>query len=173
VSEVSKPSLSGNPTDSSSWEGKTHGEQEELGSAVYLVSCVSSKLANPAPAKDLYASDWFRKARAYVEAARSPWFILSAQHGLLDPHTHTAPYEKTLNAMSARERRDWARRVVEQMETRLPRADRVVVLAGERYRQHLLDYLRKRFSTVEVPLEGLRIGEQLQWFSKRLRHGAA
>lgn len=151
---------------------ESQGYQREHVPAVYLVSCVSSKQASPAPAKDLYVSDWFRKARAYVESTGMPWFILSAEYGLLDPNQHTAPYEKTLNTMSVREREGWAQRVVEQMSARLPQGKRVVVLAGARYREYLLDYLRGRFSQVEVPLEGLRIGEQLHWFSERLRNGS-
>ncbi len=38
-------------------------------SRIYLVSCVGQKLDHPAPAEDLYVSDWFKKARAYVEWA--------------------------------------------------------------------------------------------------------
>ena len=34
---------------------------------IYLVACVKRKLPRPAPARDLYTSDWFRKARQYVE----------------------------------------------------------------------------------------------------------
>lgn len=170
-------SLPANPTKglarSDDRETETQGYRSERSAAIYLVSCVSSKLATPAPAKDLYVSDWFRKARAYVESSGMPWFILSAQHGLLDPNARTAPYEKTLNAMSAHERKAWAQNVIKQMESRLPRGERAIVLAGERYRQHLLDYLHGRFPVVEVPLRGLRIGEQLQWFSERLRNGAA
>jgi hypothetical protein len=35
---------------------------------VFLVSCVHEKLAQPAPARELYRSAWFLKARRYVEA---------------------------------------------------------------------------------------------------------
>jgi hypothetical protein len=66
--------------------------------------------------------------------------------------------------MSIGERRAWADRVQRQMDQRLPHVDRIVVLAGQRYREFLIDYLRRRASTVEIPLEGLRIGEQLSWF---------
>jgi hypothetical protein len=37
------------------------------------------------------------------------------------------------------------------METSLPAADRIVVLAGRRYRESLMDYLRQRARTVEIP----------------------
>jgi hypothetical protein len=48
-----------------------------------LVSCVKDKLDHPAPAKDLYTSDLFRKARGYAERVGVPWFILSSEHGLV------------------------------------------------------------------------------------------
>ena len=130
---------------------------------VFLVSCVAGKRAKPTPAAELYTSAWFIKTRELVEASGEPWFILSAEHGLLAPDMVIAPYERTLNTMSASERREWARRVQQQMEESLPKADEVVVLAGNRYRENLMTYLRKRFSTVTVPMEGLTIGRQLSW----------
>ena len=79
-------------------------------STLYLVSCVSKKKDKKTPAKDLYVSDWFRKARTYVELSGHPWFILSAEYGLLDPGEVIEPYERTLNKMPIRERRAWAER---------------------------------------------------------------
>jgi hypothetical protein len=105
----------------------------------------------------------FIKARAYVERSSSPWFILSAEHGLLDPEAVVAPYEKTLNDLGVRERREWARKVIGEMDRRLPRCEEIVVFAGARYREFLTDYLATRAKRVVVPLEGLRIGEQLSW----------
>lgn len=54
------------------------------------------------------------------------------------------------------------------MDERLPSADRIMVLAGQRYREFLMDYLRTRAANVEVPLEGLRIGEQLSWLGRHV-----
>lgn len=82
---------------------------------IYLVSCVSRKTPYPAPAQDLYTSTWFQKARAYVLRSDSPWFILSAEHGLVHPDDVLIPYEMTLNNMSAAERRAWAEMVQNQM----------------------------------------------------------
>lgn len=137
---------------------------------VYLVSCVSKKRSTPTHARDLYTSDWFVKARRYVDGTCSPWFILSAEHGLVPPDLVLAPYERTPNAMSAPERKAWASQVKAQMETSLPTADRIVVLAGLRYREYLMDYLRKRATTVEVPMEGLTIGKQLHYLTDALHH---
>lgn len=137
---------------------------------VYLVSCVGKKRTTPAHARELYSSDWFVKARDYVEGTRSPWFILSAERGLVPPDLILAPYERTLNTMSAPERRAWAARVKAQMETSLPAAERIIVLAGLRYREYLMDYLRQRAKIVEVPMEGLTIGRQLHYLADALHH---
>src|SRR5690606_13413659 len=53
---------------------------------IALVSCVSSKEPHAAPARDLYTSALFRKARAYAERNADAWYILSAKYGLVDPN---------------------------------------------------------------------------------------
>ena len=135
---------------------------------LYLVSCVSKKRDQACPAKDLYISTWFRKARAYVELCGNPWFILSAEYGLLDPTTVIGPYERTLNTMPVAERRAWAERVVDQLHEVLNGFDRIVILAGARYREFIIQDLSKMVTEIDVPLEGLRIGEQLSWLSERV-----
>src|ERR1700683_3595000 len=82
---------------------------------VTLVACCGPKLAEPAPAADLYVSALFKKARTYAEQ-RGRWFILSALHGLLDPSTVIDPYDVTLKKMPAQKRREWGQKVREQME---------------------------------------------------------
>ena len=47
----------------------------------------------------------------------------------------------TLNTMGVAERRNWSRRVQQQMDERMPDASRIVVLAVQRYREFLMDYL--------------------------------
>ena len=127
---------------------------------------MSKKRTTPTQAKDLYLSDWFLKARKYVEGDQSQWFILSAEHGLVSPETVLSPYEKTLNKMKISDRREWAMKVKMQMDSLLPATDRINVLAGKRYREFLMDHLRQRAKAVDVPMERLPIGKQLQYLSK-------
>lgn len=82
---------------------------------IYLVACVSQKLGRRSRAAELYRSDWFRKARTYVEETGSPWFILSAAHGLVRPHRHLDPYDATLRDLSAVGRRLWGEMTVRQL----------------------------------------------------------
>lgn len=140
-------------------------ERPEQRTRTYLVSCVGKKASAPTRAAALYTSAWFQKARHHVEADGAPWFILSAEYGLVQPDAVIAPYEKTLNRMGIDARRAWASRVIAQMETEMPQCEEIVVFAGARYREFLIDYLLRHARRVDVPLEGLRIGEQLAWFS--------
>ena len=67
-------------------------------SEIGLVSCVKTKRDEPAVPKDLYASPYFEKMRAYAEQYHDDWWILSAKHGLLDPDGEPInPYDETLS----------------------------------------------------------------------------
>jgi hypothetical protein len=138
---------------------------ENSDDACFLVSCVGQKHPSPMEARDLYCSAWFTKARRYVEYTRRPWFILSAEYGLVSPDSEIAPYDRTLQNMGVVTRKQWAQKVARQMDERFPHCRQLVVLAGARYREFLMPYLRSRADRVVVPLEGLRIGEQLSWLA--------
>ena len=105
---------------------------------IHLVACARQKRASGAMAADLYTSDLFAKARAYVEAVGGPWFILSARHGLLHPLQWVEPYDTTLADLSIAERRAWGARVAAQLDAAIGRTDgAIVLLAGRLYRQPL------------------------------------
>ncbi len=129
---------------------------------VILVACCGPKLTDPSPAADLYISDLFKKARSYAER-RGRWFILSALHGLLDPSAVIGPYDVTLKKMSAAKRREWGRKVREQMETAGLIGSPLVALAGADYLKPLVD----AGLDVAQPMKGLGIGKQLQWLKKQ------
>ena len=64
--------------------------------------------------------------------------------------------------MGADEVREWAETVLSQLEKVADLdGDRFTILAGQKYRRHLVPEL----STVAVPMEGMRIGEQLQFLN--------
>jgi hypothetical protein len=137
--------------------------------ALVLVSCVKGKHRLPLPAADLYESDWFRKARAYAEHQGGRWMILSAEHGLLDPAQVVQPYERSLYDMGAPEREAWAGRVVGQLLAVLKRGERVEILAGKPYRQHLVPALLAAGREVTVPMAGMEIGQQKAWLLRAVR----
>lgn len=135
-------------------------------SDVVLVGCVKSKLDHGAPARDLYISDYFAKMRAYAEASRRPWFILSAEHGLVAPDQWLEPYEKYLPKTSSEYQRSWGRRVVDQLEDALGSLDgrTIEVHAGAAYVDAIDARLRARGAKVSDPLHGLKMGPRLSWY---------
>lgn len=135
---------------------------------IALVACVGQKHNSPMPARDLYRSAWFRKASAYAERVADDWYILSAKYGLLAPETVVAPYDETLNRMRAAARRAWAKGVTRDLRDVVQPGDSVVILAGRKYRANLVDPLREMGCSVEIPMEGLRIGEQMRWLNQQL-----
>lgn len=136
---------------------------------VGLVGCASQKLQRPAPARELYVSQLFRKASAYVEANTDRWYILSAKHGLVHPDTVLEPYDVRFGGKHQRDAGpiwDWADRVAGQLREELADVSDVelIVLAGEQYRT----VLYRTHYRATVPMEGMGIGQQLGWLTREL-----
>lgn len=132
-----------------------------------LVGCVSSKLAQPAPAKDLYTSPLWQKRRAYAEESGMPWGILSAEYGLVDPGTVIEPYDTYMGDQSSEYQRSWSNRTADQILDRVRGLGiaAVEVHAGSSYLEHgLINRLNSADVKVFWPLKGLRFGEQLAWY---------
>lgn len=127
---------------------------------IVLISCVSQKLPHRAKAKDLYISTLFKLNLKYANKLKPDGiYILSAKYGLLNLEQEIEPYEQTLNNMHVGEVKQWANQVLEQLrKIRSGEETEFVFLAGEKYRKFLLPHMKN----TTIPLEGLRIGEQLQ-----------
>lgn len=135
---------------------------------IALVSCVKTKAPEPQKARNLYTSSLFRFSSSYAETITNQWYILSAKYGLVHPDEIIAPYEKTLNKMPAAERKAWAADVLESLKDIVGPGDKIVFLAGVKYRQDLIRQLKNWGCTVSIPLEGLSFGQQLSWLKKQL-----
>lgn len=133
---------------------------------VVLVGCVKTKLDHRAPAKDLYVSDYFAKMRTYAEASGRPWFILSAEHGLVSPDDWLEPYERYLPDTSREYRRAWGEKVATQLEQAVGALTDVVVdvHAGAAYVESVEEALAPRGALVLDQLRGLSFGRRLSWY---------
>lgn len=134
-----------------------------------LVGCVKEKAGRPMPARDLYRSTLFIGRRRYVESSCDEWWILSAEHGLVHPADELTPYDVTLKDAGRAERRKWTARVLSSIDERVhpEPGDVFEIHAGAEYRDFgLVDGLRARGCLVEIPTDGLRIGDQLRFYKE-------
>ncbi len=108
-------------------------------SQLFVVACGAAKRGHPAPSRDLYTSPHFRYVLAGVEqeADATPQalgvhprvLILSTEHGLVDPDTVLAPYERRMTDSGSITARRLAEQLLEYSQRRpievyafLPRA---------------------------------------------------
>jgi hypothetical protein len=164
------PTSANPPADSAVPSENNVGTCRCSGPKLLLVSCAKEKLPVPAAARDLYVSPLFRKAREYAERVGVPWFILSAEHGLVAPDEWLSPYERYLPETSASFRRAWGTWVVERLEllTGSLESRTIEVHAGATYVDALRAPLKEKGASLFEPLAGLGMGQRLAWYGARL-----
>lgn len=131
-------------------------------SEITLIQCTDSKRGHSAPARDLYdESAYFCRMRAWAKARGDPWYILSANHGLVHPDTRLDPYnERGLSESQA-----------ETIATQLHAdgVDIVHITAGRDYTGPLVPALESRGIDVVNHFAGERIGARRQLLKQATR----
>jgi hypothetical protein len=143
-------------------------------SRVLLIGCGKSKADRGCAARDLYTGSLFSARARHADASGLPWFIISAGHGLVLPEQKLEPYDATLAGRSAIDRAGWALDVALALLSEMPdetvlREVVVEIHAGADYVDPLRSILRSLGVSVETPVEGLGIGEQLAHYGRALR----
>ena len=152
-------SAAAGPTPGPGQSGRATGE-------VVLVGCVKTKAQRASAARDLYVSPLFERRRRYAESSGQPWYILSAEHGLLDPGSIIEPYDVYLADQTADYRQAWGEWVAAKLTRVRGSIDGLVieVHAGMAYVDAIQEPLHRRGAVLLTPLAGLRRGEQLSWY---------
>lgn len=134
-----------------------------------LIACAKTKHPGRLPAREKYAGQLFPKARDYAEAVADGYAILSGKYGALAPGTVIEDYDV---AVTDRDPDAWAADVLDDLDAApIDACSTLIVLAGRHYRQPLADWLDELEAAgvdVQIPLDGLGIGEQLQELNRRL-----
>ncbi len=131
---------------------------------IVLIACSKIKITTykykRIVAEEMYCSALFRKSLNYARIKHDGYriFVLSAKYGLVPIEKKISLYDLSLNYFSVEELKKWSSKVNSQLEAVCtPSKTDFVILAGKRYRC----YLTKDMKSSYVPLEGLKIGEQL------------
>jgi len=136
---------------------------------IILISCASKKLAYKSKAEDLYISTLFRLSFAYAKKLKpDKIFILSAKYGLLNLNDEIETYNETLNNKPVGDIKIWAEKVVFKLGKIAKLQNNIFIFfAGKKYREYILPYIKN----YEIPLKGLRIGEQLKFLKEKIVQG--
>lgn len=133
---------------------------------IALISCVKQKADKPQKARNLYISSLFVKSLEYAEKINvDKIYVLSAKYGLVPIDKVIEPYEKTLNNMKKNERVEWANEVLSELSKVSDiMKDEYYILAGKNYYENIY----KRLKNVKIVMEGLQLGQRLQFLNKEL-----
>ncbi len=150
----------------------------EMRSSFIFVGCTKSKHDKPMAAADIYTkSRLFRLRRAYVEARKTPWSIVSALHGLIrSPYEQViAPYNVAMSSVKKdpEKLREWRELVSSQMHQLGPhKGVRLIeVHAGKDYLEALKGLEQKHSVSFFSPFEGSGLGhvKQEAWYRDQLK----
>jgi len=113
----------------------------------------------------------FKKALAYAEEVlrADEVYVFSAKYGVIPINEVIAPYSLVLHnagliktagaGMSKEQRAEWYRETIPKVEA-ITKGARIIYLCNSHY--------RKGMPKGEVPMEGLRFGECLEWLNNKL-----
>lgn len=125
---------------------------------IALISCSKTKSNTRTKAMHMYQGNLFLKSLMFCFRYNIKTYILLAKYGLLDLEDVIDPYEDTLNNKSKLERLEWSDRVNASLVSL--GISEAIIFAGKRYHEFL--NIKKI-----LPLEGLRLGQQLKWFNDK------
>lgn len=84
---------------------------------VLLLAGAGERVLVPAPAREVYRADRFQAARLRAQARGATWFVLSAEHGLLEPGEWVSPDSRDLADLDPVYRSVWAQWVLVRLES--------------------------------------------------------
>lgn len=137
-----------------------------------LVGCGDEKRSGVLPARAKYCSTYFEEKLRFADTFCDRWWILSAEHGILNPDTEIGDYDTHISDLSDQELDHWARGVychLRACDLKWMVCDQLYVLLGQEYIdaiQHILDGLAGMTDPVEVvyPFDETRgNGDQRSW----------
>ncbi len=131
-----------------------------------LLCSANRKAPQPAPAIELYRSEFFRLGRSYAWRLEPVHlFVLSAEHGLVPAEQELFPYAHTMSALGQGDVSAWAEAVVAQLQDRIA-VDRyrVVILGLRRFAAPIA----QRLPQAETPLVGMTLAQAMNFLRERV-----
>ena len=106
----------------------------------------------------MYVSPLFKYMYVYAKKRCKEVYILSAKYGLLSENTPIVPYNVTLNSMSERQKKEWAKNIMLSLSKRYDlNKESFLIMGGQNYTKYL------NLPNAIQPLKGLSMGNRLHW----------
>ncbi|GGL42475.1 DUF6884 domain-containing protein [Sporolactobacillus putidus] len=132
-----------------------------------LLATARKKSHGPAPVTDFYKSSLFIKSLHYARQAYDRFYFYNARDGLLFPDKIMEPYDVSIRTFPQPEKVEWGKRVIHMLNDYEDLDSVSLFLHGGRiYRNYLEPELNRLGIAFTVPLEGMSIGKQLQWYDE-------
>jgi len=130
---------------------------------IILIACSAGKKDTHDKAKDMYTSPLFRKSWKYAQKlGYDKIFILSDKYYLLAPEDEIDTYDKSLKNCKSRERKDWAKTVLENLKLKIKDLSEAkktlddyefIILAGKVHYEHLIG--KDGIQNYSIPWKGV------------------
>jgi hypothetical protein len=117
-----------------------------------ITACSKNKLGcDPStyvPAKEMYQGTLFKKVKSYADAMDFDYRIISAEYGLIKPDQFIEGYNKKLRTNGDIE--NIRPSIESKIKEEISQYDKIVVIAGEKYREVLENVFDERFFFVKA-----------------------
>ena len=135
---------------------------------IALIACSKHKINHKTKAEDIYLGNLFKLSLALAkEMQMDNIYILSSEYGLLDINTVIEPDKVCLKKFNKPEKEIWEKNVMNQLNQKTNiQSDHFYFFAGINYRE----YLTSSLAHVHIPMEGLKVGEQLKYLKEQLNY---
>ncbi len=144
-----------------------HVWSDRMTEKVGLLATARKKSTKSAPVTEFYQSPLFQKTLEYALHHYDRMYFYNAKDGLLLPDDIMDPYDLSIKTLTHHQREEWAQKLITQFrEQESPSRITVYLHGGSVYRKHIEPQLQQYEYNYEVPLKGLGIGEQLNWYQK-------
>ena len=124
---------------------------------IILIACSAGKKDMRDKAKNMYTSPLFRKSWEYAQKlGYDEIFILSDEYYLLSPEDEIDPYNKSLDNFKSRERKEWAKIVLEDLKSKVGKTldeHEFIILAGRKYYELLIG--KDGIQNYSIPWKGV------------------
>lgn len=135
---------------------------------IVLLCSANRKAPHPAPAIELYRSEFFRLGRSYARQLRPKCiFVLSAEYGLVPADRELGPYTMTMSALGKGDVNSWGQLVAKQVHEQVDVDEHEVVVLGlSRFANPIIKHLPH----TQAPLVGMTLSQAMNFLRSEEAH---